>query len=236
MSALERHFRWLLLGYPAWYRRERAEEMLGTLLESSPPGRKWPSFRDARALVTGGLRARGRTWSLSMLWVVIGAGGAIYATVVLSHPDYNEVLLIPPTAQWPGEPQVINDVGVIAEVAWLLLSVPVLVAGLVWLGGWRPRSWVRAAAWAGSWVAGLALMNQAADWVRAGVGYTRGVLSVRELAICAAWLLLGGAMTWILAVPPARRSDVPITSSQASGKASPHVVEDQTGIAGHVTG
>ena len=119
------------------------------------PGRAGPGY--------WGLRARGRTWSLSMLWVVMGAGGALYATVVLSHPDYNEVLLIPPTAQWPGEPQVINDVGVIAEVAWLLLSVPVLVAGLVWLGGWRPRSWVRAAAWAGSWVAGLALMNLAAD-------------------------------------------------------------------------
>jgi hypothetical protein len=222
VSALERHCRWLLLGYPAWYRRERAEEMLGTLLEASPPGRKWPSFRDARALVTGGLRARGWTWSLSMLWVVIGAGGAIYATVVLSHTDYNEVLLIPPTVQWPGEPQVTNAVGVIAEVAWLLLSVPVLVAGFVRLRGWRPRSWVRAAAWAGSWVAGLALMGQAADWVAAGP-YTRGVLSVGEMAICVAWLVLGALMTWVLAVPPARRSDLPSTSSQASGKASPPV-------------
>jgi hypothetical protein len=221
VSPLERLCRWLLLGYPAWYRRERAEEMLSTLLEASPPGRKWPSFRDARALVAGGLRARGRTWSLSMLWVVIGAGGAIYATVVLSQPDYNEVLLIPPTVEWPGEPQVIYWVGQIAELAWLLLSVPVLVAGFVRLRGWRPRRWVRAAAWAGSWVAGLALMGQAADWVGAGLGETRGVLSVRELAICAAWLLLGGAMTWILAVPPARRSDVPSTSSQASGKARP---------------
>jgi len=122
------------------------------------------------------------------------------------------------------------------ELAWLLLSVPVLVAGFVRLRGWRPRRWVRAAAWAGSWVAGLALMGQAADWVGAGLGATRGVLSVRELAICAAWLLLGGAMTWILAVPPARRSDVPSTSGQASGNGSPHVVEDPTGIAGHATG
>jgi hypothetical protein len=82
---------------------------------------------------------------------------------------------------------------------------------------------VRAAAWAGSWVAGLGLMNQAADWVRAGLGYTRGVLSVRELAICAAWLVLGTLMTWVLAVPPARRSDVPSTSSQARSTASPAV-------------
>ena len=38
MSPLERHCRWLLRAYPAWYRRDRAEEMLGTLLEASPPG------------------------------------------------------------------------------------------------------------------------------------------------------------------------------------------------------
>jgi site-specific recombinase XerD len=41
------------------------------------------------------------------------------------------------------------------------------------------------------------------------------------LPLCAAWLVLGALMTWVLAVPPARRSDVPSTSSQASGKASP---------------
>ena len=50
MTRLERHCRWLLRAYPAWYRRKRAEEMLGTLLEASPPGRNWPSFRDARTL------------------------------------------------------------------------------------------------------------------------------------------------------------------------------------------
>ena len=68
MTGLERHCRWLLRAYPAWYRRERSEEMLGTLLEASPPGRRWPTFRDARALVTGGLRARGWAWLLSMVW------------------------------------------------------------------------------------------------------------------------------------------------------------------------
>jgi hypothetical protein len=198
VSSLERRCRWLLRAYPAWYRRERAGEMVGTLLEASLPGARWPSFRDARALVIGGLRVRGWTWLLSMLWVVIGAGGAIYATVTFSHPGYGEGLLIPPTIQWPSEPQVIIDVGVIAEVAWVLLSVPVLVAGFVRLRGWRPRNWLRVAAWAGSWVAGLALINQTAEWAAAGVGGTRGFLSVGEIAICAAWLALGGAMTWIL--------------------------------------
>ena len=204
MSPLERRCRWLLRAYPAWYRRDRGREMLGTLLKASPPGARWPPFRDARALVIGGLRVRGRTWLLSMLWVVIGAGGAIYGVVAFSHPGYGEGLLIPPNVQWPGEPQVIIDVGVIAEVVWGLLSGPLLVAGFVRLRGWRPRNWLRIVGWAGSWAAGLALMNQTADFASSGLGGAHAVLSVGEMAICAAWLALGGAMTWILSGPQTR--------------------------------
>ena len=202
MSPLERRCRWLLRAYPAWYRRHRAGEMLGTLLEASKPGARWPSFRDARALMIGGLRVRGWTWLISMLWVAIGAGGAIYATVTLTHPGYEQGVMW--MIQWPGEPQVIIDVAVIALPVWVLMSAPLLVAGFVRLRGWRPRNWLRVAGWAGSWVAGLALMNQATDLAAAGEGGARGVLSVGELAICAAWLVLGGAMTWILSGPQTR--------------------------------
>jgi hypothetical protein len=58
MSDLESRTRRLLRVYPAAYRDDRGEEMLGTLLEASQDGRRWPPFRDARSLVTGGLRAR----------------------------------------------------------------------------------------------------------------------------------------------------------------------------------
>lgn len=58
MSALEWRCRWLLHAYPAWYRRQRGEEMLGTLMEASPAGRRWPSPRDIRAMLIGGLRVR----------------------------------------------------------------------------------------------------------------------------------------------------------------------------------
>lgn len=171
-------------------------------------GRRWPSrLRDARTLFAGCFRFSGWIWLLAMLWVVMGAGGAIYATVAFTHPGYQEGLLIPPTIQWSGEPQVIVVVSVVAEVAWLLLSVPLLVAGFVRLRGWRPRSLLRVAGWAGSWVAGLVLMNQAAEWAAAGESGNRGGLSVGEMAICAAWLVLGAVMTWILAVTPARQSD-----------------------------
>ena len=202
MSALERRCRWLLRAYPAWYRRDRGGEMLGTLLEASPPGARWPSFRDARALIIGGLRVRGWTWLLSMAWVALGAGGAIYATVTFSHPGYGQGVIW--MVQWPGEPQVIIDVAAIALPVWVLLSAPLLLAGFLRLRGWRPRNWLREAGWAGSWVAGLALMNQTADFASAGEGGARGVLSVGEMAICAAWLALGGAMTWILSGPQSR--------------------------------
>jgi hypothetical protein len=208
VTPLERHCGWLLHAYPAWYRRDRAAEMLGTLVEASPPGRSWPSLRDTRALITGGVRVRGWTWLLSMLWVVIGAGGAIYATVTFTQPGYGEGFR--GMLQWPGEPQIIIDVGVITEVAWVLLSVPLLVAGFVRLRGWRPRNWLRVAAFAGSWVAGLALLYQSAEWAVAGEVGNRSVLSVGEMAICVAWLVLGGAMAWILAAPaPPRARCVP---------------------------
>jgi hypothetical protein len=86
VTPLERRCRWLLLAYPTWYRRERAGEMLGTLLEASAPGRRWPSFRDARALVAGGLRVRGWIWLLSMLWVVAGAAITGYIFFVTTQP------------------------------------------------------------------------------------------------------------------------------------------------------
>jgi hypothetical protein len=44
----------------------------------------------------------------------------------------------------------------------VLLSAPVLVAGVVRLGGWSPRNWLRAAAWTGGWVAAIGVMYLAA--------------------------------------------------------------------------
>jgi hypothetical protein len=57
--------------------------MLGTLLEASPLGARWPSFRDARTLITGGLRVRGWTWLMSMLWVAAGTSRLAAAQLAL---------------------------------------------------------------------------------------------------------------------------------------------------------
>jgi hypothetical protein len=197
VSALERHCGWLLHAYPAWYRRERAAEMLGTLLDASPPGRKWPSFRDTRALAIGGLRVRGWTWLLSMVWVAAGTvmtGYIFYATT----PNYISAdIAIGPIEAGPAGVQIVE---VMALAAWLALPLPVSIAGFIRLRGWRRGSWLRAAAWAAAWIAGAVLLELAY-----ALANTPGV-SWGELAICAAWLLLGAAMTWILAAPAPPRA------------------------------
>jgi len=150
-----------------------------------------------------------------MLWVVIGAGGAIYATVTFTHVGYGQGVIW--MVQWPGEPQVVIDVAVIALPVWVLLSVPVLIAGFVRLRGWRPRKGLRVAGWAGSWVAGLVLMDWAGTLATVGEYRARGVLSVGELAICAAWLAIGGAMTWILSGPQTRAESSVSDGNVATG-------------------
>jgi hypothetical protein len=105
-------------------------------------------------------------------------------------------------------------------VASVLLTIPVLVAGLVRLYRRRLRAagvaaGLLAIAWAGAWMAGLVLMYKVANWqptaapiwsgncnVGAGcvlAGYRHAVISREELVVLAGWLALGAAMALILA-------------------------------------
>jgi hypothetical protein len=52
MSRLERRCELLLRAYPATYRKARGEEIIGTLLEATPPERSWPLLRDIRGLIS----------------------------------------------------------------------------------------------------------------------------------------------------------------------------------------
>jgi hypothetical protein len=172
--------------------------MLGTLLEASPPGARWPSFRDARALLVGGLRVRGWTWLLSMLWVAAGAvitGYIFYATT----PNYISADIIGTgLIGYDAGPAAVQIVAVLALAAWVALPLPVFFAGFIRLRGWRRANWLRAVAWAYAWIEGAAL-----SLVARALGDWPGV-SWGELAVCAAWLLLGAMMTWILSGPQTR--------------------------------
>jgi hypothetical protein len=116
MTGLERRCRWLLHAYPASYRAERGEEILGTLLENAAPGMTWPTRREARALVLGGLRVRaGQNHRLStaanvrlsiMLGLAVsiallGSGNVRYPGL---HLDLNNAIMLrggaPPSATW----------------------------------------------------------------------------------------------------------------------------------------
>jgi hypothetical protein len=96
MTRLAWCYRLLLRAYPAWYRRERGEEMLGTLLEASPPGRRWPSLRDARALIMGGFRVRAgqnqRLTTAANLRLAVLLGAAL-ALLWLVAGDLTDVIL-----------------------------------------------------------------------------------------------------------------------------------------------
>jgi hypothetical protein len=77
---LERRCRVLLRAYPPEYRAQRGEEILSTLLDSVPAGRRAPSFADAVDLVGNGLRRRWGLYGIAGL----DAGLALAAPVALA--------------------------------------------------------------------------------------------------------------------------------------------------------
>jgi hypothetical protein len=183
---------------------------------AGPPGRRQLSFLRAQALVSGGLRVRGRVWWLSMLWVVIGAAITGYTFFITTKPFTNADFWIP---LWNTEPEAASVAAYLTVAAWVVLTIPVLIAGFAQLR-WRGLGM---AAWASAWVAGFALMYQAGKWGEypgssPAVG-SPALVSWGELGLSAAWLVLGVVMTWILAAPHHSR-DAPEASGRSSRQAS----------------
>lgn len=151
-----------------------------------------------------------------MLWVVMGAGGAGYAFVCTlvgctTSQCTNAEFWLP---MFNGEPWVIAAVANLAQTAWPLLAVLVLVAGFVRLRGWRRRNWLRAAAWAAAWIAAFALMGLivVAGWAWANSPTGAPNVAWGELPVFAAWLALGAWVNRILS-RPALSMDLPARSS-----------------------
>jgi hypothetical protein len=131
VRVLERRCRLLLRAYPAAYRRERGEEMIGTLLETTPDGRVWPQLCDIRTMATGGLRARAaQNRGLSTaanLRVAVMAGVSMYLVMIAA--DYLGTWVIDPGPfryEWR-----VMAVGLLIVVAVLLAWVaPRMIAVL----------------------------------------------------------------------------------------------------------
>jgi hypothetical protein len=166
------------------------------------------------ALVIERMRGRGWAWWLLALWIVACAVNTGYDFYLTTKPyTWADVSL--GIEGWSADPVAVQIAAVLAIAASLALPIPAMIAGFIRLRGWRPRSWLRIAAWAGAWIAGFALIYQAEVWGNypancpatadncPAIG-SPAVVSWGELAICVAWLALGGAMTWILSSPQTR--------------------------------
>lgn len=152
-----------------------------------------------------------------MLWVAAGAAitGYYFYFYATTSPYLSADIFGTGFIGYAAGPAAVQIAAVLAGAASVALPLPVLLAGLIRLHGWRPANWLRTSAWAAAWIGGAALLSLAYTWADSpGVSWG-------ELPICAAWPVLGALMTWVLAVPRLRGSDVPSTSSQAGDKASP---------------
>jgi hypothetical protein len=98
MSKFERHCRWLLLAYPRWYRKDRGDEIVDILLQSTGPDRSWPDFRDSRTLILAGLRVRaGMQQRLS---VRANLAQALLLAAVLVLAEYSATYLRFAQGEW----------------------------------------------------------------------------------------------------------------------------------------
>jgi hypothetical protein len=129
MSPLERRCRLLMRAYPVGYRRERGDEIIATLLEATPQGRRRPLARDTRALIMGGLRARAaqhRSFTTAVnLRLAVMAGVCIYlamaAAIDLNGFVTGEVDRAVPALGSSGWPVLLAGLlmAVVVAVAWL---------------------------------------------------------------------------------------------------------------------
>jgi hypothetical protein len=139
MSPFERRCWLLLRAYPAAYRRERGDEIITTLLEASPEGRRRPLLRDMRALVIGGLRARAaqnrRFTTAVNLRLAVLAGVCIYLGSVAAG-DLETFF----------SSELDRGVPMVGRMGWPAIVAAVLVGAVVILAWLARRSVVVAAA------------------------------------------------------------------------------------------
>jgi hypothetical protein len=183
MSPLERRCRWLLRAYPGWYRRERGEEMLATLLEASQPGQNWPSARDSRALIMGGLRIRAaqdqRLTTAANLRLAVQLGATLTVLSLVADEGSSDVL------SWTHVYS--PNVGTGYSFAYAVLGLAAVVAA--WLAP-RPVAAVIALTAAAAWVY---WGDRVMAILPAGLLVTLAVLVFLGERLPRSWLWLAGA-------------------------------------------
>ena len=166
-------------------------------------------------------RVGGWVWWLSMLWAGIGAyASSLYflssTLPITDSPQYGQVADgVDRLPAWlGGAASQLWDVAVVGAGVWLLLAIPVLIAGRA-----RLRAWGRGRRlWTGVWVVGLVLVVyirvcadtlpstttcSAGDGCYAVPYYGPALVNWRELAISVAFVAIAAVMTTLLSRPEA---------------------------------
>jgi hypothetical protein len=192
---LERRARALLRAYPAEYRRERGEEIIGTLLEAAPSGRSFPSARDARSLVNGGRHARAarnrRLSARENLRLAMLLGMAVFAARSFYYPDYLGYART-------GGLDVALATGILAGLAPWLRHRAVRAACVIPAGALFVYASMLQLSWAGSGAIGrmavfLVILAALACWRGRGVrppGSWAGLVCATPVLVMVPWLHL----------------------------------------------
>jgi hypothetical protein len=145
MSELERRYRRLLAWYPAGYRRDHEEEMLGVLLAAARAGQRRPALADAADLIWGALRIRVRTgpgpldprWrdalavcSVTAPVLLVGVAAGALLSPAADHPG----LIVSLWAIIPAAPVLLGPVVLLALVLLRLRRAAALAALIVTAG------------------------------------------------------------------------------------------------------
>lgn len=202
MSPLERRTRHLLLAYPVAWRRERGDELVGTVLDLAADDQDWPGPRTSVDLLVGGWRSRSRAHIrrhglltagidlagvLSLLgWVLLAASWSRAWTTTAMAP------LLP-------------VVGSASAVTYLAALGAVLLGGLSWVLAWRPGARIAGAIAVVGWLATLGFQS---------IGGYRGVAWSGLVALTGALVL--GARALRRPPTPAARLWVAITLTLAA--------------------
>lgn len=125
---------WSLLGwYPRAYREERGPELLGTLLDAAGPGLARPPWREARALVLGGLRMRAGTTRHRSGAATLGEGLRLGLLVLfaIQAVEFGMAVLDPPPFTFPRPPSAGLAVSVVLVALSLAAPFALLALGRV---------------------------------------------------------------------------------------------------------
>jgi len=106
LDGLHRRYRRLLWAYPNWYRRERGQEILTTLLDAAQPGQRRPTARDIVDVLGQGIRCRLRPPRGPVYWILVlvvasfaslmgsAAAGEIAVSTLASPPTEQQAIVI----------------------------------------------------------------------------------------------------------------------------------------------